>query len=295
MIWLGVLCVALVGALLVLWGRLAQLHRAADEIRTELAARLSTDTNVGLDLSCGDRRMRQLAAELDRQLLILRREHARFARGDQAYKEAITNLSHDLRTPLTSICGYLDLLEQEDKSEAADRYIKLLANRVDALRELTEELFRYTLVLSGDRYEAREPVVLNQALEESLAAFYAAFEAKGITPDIQIPETPVVRTLNRAALSRIFSNILSNALKYSDGDLSVTLDPSGKLTFSNRTGQLNAVRTAQLFDRFFTVQTGEEATGLGLSIAKTLTQQLHGAISADYQQGRLRIVLDFSE
>lgn len=295
MVWLGVLCAGLASAVLVLGGKLVLLRRAAKEIRAELADRLSSDTNVGLDLSCGDRSMRQLAAELDQQLKTLRREHARFASGDRALKEAITNLSHDLRTPLTSICGYLDLLEQEEMTEAAARYLKLLANRVAALKELTEELFRYSLVLSGQRYETREPVVLNQALEESLAAFYAAFQEKGITPDIRIPEARVVRPLNRAALSRIFSNILSNALKYSDGDLSVTLEPNGRLFFSNYAKQLDAVQTAKLFDRFFTVESGQDATGLGLSIARTLTEQLHGTISADYHQGRLRIMLDFSQ
>ena len=295
MVWLGVLCAALGATVLVLASKLVLLRRAAKQIRTELAARLVSDTNVGLDLSCGDQSMRQLAAELDRQLKTLRKEHARFSSGDRALKEAITNLSHDLRTPLTSICGYLDLLEQEEKTEAAARYLKLLASRVAALTELTEELFQYSIVLSGERYETREPVVLNQALEESLAAFYAAFQEKGITPDIRIPEARVVRPLNRAALSRILSNILSNALKYSDGDLSVTLEPTGRLFFSNRAGQLDAVQTAKLFDRFFTVQTGQNATGLGLSIARTLTEQLQGTLSADYLQGRLRIVLDFSE
>lgn len=295
MVWLSVLCAGLASAVLVLGGKLVLLRRAAKEIRAELADRLSSDTNAGLDLSCGDRSMRQLAAELDQQLKALRREHARFASGDRALKEAITNLSHDLRTPLTSICGYLDLLEQEEMTEAAARYLKLLANRVAALKELTEELFRYSLVLSGQRYETREPVVLNQALEESLAAFYAAFQEKGITPDIRIPEARVVRPLNRAALSRILSNILSNALKYSDGDLSVTLEPNGRLFFSNYAKQLDAVQTAKLFDRFFTVESGQDATGLGLSIARTLTEQLHGTISADYHQGRLRIMLDFSQ
>lgn len=295
MVWLGVLCAALGATVLVLGGKVVLLRRAAKQIKTELAARLVSDTNVGLDLSCGDQSMRQLAAELDRQLKTLRKEHAKFSSGDRALKEAITNLSHDLRTPLTSICGYLDLLEQEEKTEAAARYLKLLASRVAALKELTEELFQYSIVLSGERYETREPVVLNQALEESLAAFYAAFQEKGITPDIRIPEARVVRPLNRAALSRILSNILSNALKYSDGDLSVTLEPNGRLFFSNRAGQLDAVQTAKLFDRFFTVQTGQNATGLGLSIARTLTEQLQGTLSADYLQGRLRIVLDFSE
>lgn len=102
--------------------------------------------------------------------------------GDRELKEAVTNISHDLRTPLTAICGYLDLLEREDKSEAATRYLSLIENRVQALKQLTEELFRYSVILSTANDMNLEAVNINGVLEESVAAFYVALTERGITP-----------------------------------------------------------------------------------------------------------------
>ena len=128
-------------------------------------------------------------------------------------------------------------------------------------------------------------------LEQSLAAAYGVLSARGIEPEIQMPEERIVRPLDAAALRRVFDNILSNAAKYSDGDLSIVLAPDGTVTFSNRASALSSVETARLFDRFYTVETARSATGLGLSIAKLLTEQIGGRISADYRDGCLRICL----
>ena len=103
------------------------------------------------------------------------------------------------------------------------------------------------------------------------------------------PEEKIVRKLDAAALRRIFDNILSNAVKYADGDLAVTLLPDGAVTFSNSAQALSRVQAERLFDRFYTVEAARDSTGLGLSIAKLLTEKMGGTISADYADGRLRI------
>ncbi len=273
---IAVLC-AVICILLV---KIALLRRTADEIRLEFAARLGEDTNVGISVTSADRKMRLLAADIDQQLKLLRREHIRYARGDRELKEAITNISHDLRTPLTAICGYMELLQREDTSEPVRRYLDIIANRVDALKLLTEELFRYSVVLSVNRYDDREPVSLNEALEEAVGAFYGTLKEKGIAPVIALPEARIVRSLNKAALSRILGNVLGNAVKYSDGDLGITLSDQGTLTFSNHASLLDEVAVGRLFDRFYTVENGKSGTGLGLSIAKILTEQMGGTIRA---------------
>ena len=206
----------------------------------------------------------------------------------------MTNISHDLRTPLTAINGYLDLLEGEEKSTAAARYLSLIENRTDAMTRLTEELFRYSVILAEEEPLAHEPVVLNDALAESLASFYGALTSRGITPQIKICDARVTRLLDKDALARVLANILNNALKYSDGDLAVQLDEDGTLHFSNHAAALDEVSTAQLFDRFFTVENARHSTGLGLSIAKSLTEQMHGEISAAYSDSLLTITLRFS-
>ena len=173
-----------------------------------------------------------------------RKERHRYQQGDLELKEAVTNISHDLRTPLTAISGYLDLLEREEKSETTQRYLSHIQNRTEVLKNLTEE--------------------------------------------------PVWRQLDAGAVNRIFSNIISNALKYSDGDLSVVMEPDGSITFSNTSQALNTVAVGKLFDRFYTVEASRNSTGLGLSIAKILTERMGGSISANYFDGKLYITITFT-
>jgi len=282
-IFLVIICILLV--------KIALLYKAADEIRSEFAARLTEDTNVGIDITTSDRRMRRLAADIDRQLKLLRKEHIRYAQGDRDLKDAITNISHDLRTPLTAICGYMELLNRENTSEPLRRYLNIITDRIDALKLLTEELFRYSVVVSVNRYDVRETVDLNQAIEESIAGYYGVLKENGITPEISMPEVRVERQLNKAALSRILENVINNAVKYSDGDLRVVLSERGIITFSNHAAQLDEVSVGRLFDRFYTVNNGKNGAGLGLSIARILTEQMGSKISAVYRDGQLCIVI----
>ena len=237
--------------------------------------------------------MRKLASEINIQLRLLRKERHRYQQGDLELKEAVTNISHDLRTPLTAIIGYLDLLEREEKSVTTQRYLSQIQNRTEVLKNLTEELFRYSVVTSlQDLKPERMDVV--RTLEESLLSFYGAMQEKGIRPHIELPEEPVWRQLDAGAVNRIFSNIISNALKYSDGDLSVVMEPDGSITFSNTSQALNTVAVGKLFDRFYTVEASRNSTGLGLSIAKILTERMGGSISASYFDKKLYITITFT-
>lgn len=104
-----------------------------------------------------------------------------------------------------------------------------------------------------------------------------------------MPEQAVARQLDAAALRQVFDNILSNAVKYADGDLAVSLLPDGTATFSNSAPSLSRVQAERLFDRFYTVETARDATGLGLSIARLLVEKMGGGITANYENGRLHI------
>ena len=289
---LGVLCLVLGAAAAALLVKIHLMRRSAEQLRRQLAQRLETDTNTLLSLPSRDRAMRALAEDLNGQLRLLRRQRQRYQQGDQELKDAVTGVSHDLRTPLTAICGYLDLLEREELSPGPRRYTALIRGRTERLRELTEELFRYSLVLSSPELTPA-PVDLGQALEESLAAYYGVLTQGGITPEVHMAEEPVVRELDAGALSRIFANILSNAVKYSAGDLSITLTPTGAVTFSNTAPGMTPVLAQKLFDRFFTVETGRSATGLGLTIARHLTEAMGGTISTCCREGTLEIALFF--
>lgn len=271
------------------------LQKSTREICDAFFDRLTMDTNALIDISSRDQYMRRLAASINDQLRLLRRQRHQYLNGDRELQEAVTNISHDLRTPLTAICGYLDLLEQEEKSENATRYLSYIENRTQALKQLTEELFRYSVIISTDETMAMESVRLNAVLEESIAAFYAALSERGITPVIHMPEKTVTRQLNKAALSRILSNILNNALKYSDGDLEIEMKDTGEMIFTNTASSLDELQVGKLFDRFFTVEAARNSTGLGLAISKTLVEQMNGNIMAKYSDGRLSIAICFDK
>ena len=290
-LWTVILILSMI--ILVLLVKIYLLRRGAEEIAASFADKLNTDSNTLIDLSTRDPQMCRLASEINDQLRLLRKQRHKYVNGDLELKEAVTNISHDLRTPLTTICGYLDLLEQEEKSETVMRYLSQIENRTEALKQLTEELFRYSVILSTQDDMEMEMVCVNDVLEESIAGFYGSLTKKQIIPAICITEKRIERKLNKAALSRIFNNILNNALKYSDDDLEINLLEDGEIIFSNSASSLNEVQIGKLFDRFFTVEAARNSNGLGLSIAKSLVEHMGGTITAQYKEQRLSIIIYF--
>ena len=141
-----ILCVILALVCVFLGVKLFCLQRGIDEVCEEFQEKMEEDTNTLITVSGGDRRVRRLAAQINGQLRLLRKERRTLQNGDLELKEAVTNISHDLRTPLTAICGYLDLLEREEKSKNVNRYLKMIRDRSEALKKLTEELFRYSVI-----------------------------------------------------------------------------------------------------------------------------------------------------
>lgn len=267
------------------------LKLAAREIGEGFEDRLKSDTNLPVFTSSRDKDMSRLAADINRQLELLRTEHKRYIRGDTELKNAITNISHDIRTPLTAVCGYIDMLEKTDNEEDRARYISIMKDRTEFMKQLTDELFRYSIIAAdGDELDT-ETVFVNQVLAESISSFYPALTEKGIQPEIHLTERRIERQLNKAALSRVFSNLLGNAVKYSSGDLIITLSDTGDIVFSNSAPGLSTVETEQLFDRFYTVETAHHSTGLGLSIARTLIERMGCSITAEHSDGRLTITL----
>lgn len=273
--------------------KIIQLKKAAREISAAFADRLQTDTNTQIDISSRDKDMCRLASAINTQLRILRQEHLRYHQGDTELKNAVTNISHDLRTPLTAICGYLDMMEKTEISEQQARYLGIIKERTELMKQLTEELFRYSVIVSDDEKTETETILINQVLEDSIMGYYAVLTEKGIHPDVNITDKQISAELNKEYLSRIFSNLLNNAVKYSDGDLDIILSDTGEITFSNTAKGLSAVDAEQLFDRFYTVEAAHHSTGLGLSIARTLVRRMGGTITAEYADSRLKIKIKF--
>ena len=287
-----IICGAFAVIIIILAIKIRMMQKSMDEICSCLSEHLSSDTNQLITVSSSDKHVRRLASEIARQLAELRRQRRQYINGDRELKEAVTNISHDLRTPLTAICGYLELLESEETTDNTRRYVEQIANRTEALKALTDELFKYSVISSVSDLNY-EKVDVGRVLEDTLISFYGAFEQKNITPNILLPDNTVFRSLDKFALSRIFGNIVSNAVKYSDGDFAVTMSDTGEITFSNTASELSSVDVGKLFDRFYTIDSARKSTGLGLSIAKLLTERMKGSIRAEYIFDKLNIVVSF--
>lgn len=270
------------------------LKKDMNEIYIELKEHLETDTNTLLSCASQDKHIKHIVAELNKQLRLLRCQRHHFMKGSRELHDKMTNISHDLRTPITAICGYLDLLKQEQHSAHAQRYITIIHNRVEMLETLSEELFQYALTHTMDTSLKIKRVLINEQLEECIASFYATLQEHHIVPNIQLSNTKIYRTVDRTALSRVFSNLMHNALKYSEGDLTIHLSDTGEITFANTAFGLNEVDVGKLFHRFYTVETAKNATGIGLSIAHNLIEQMNGTICATYENHTLFVRINFT-
>lgn len=275
--------------ILLLCAKIVLMKKAIREVTDEFSDRVESDTNTLIDVSTGDKDIVRLAETLNSRLRVLRAEHLQYHQGNAELKAAITNISHDLRTPLTAICGYIDMLQNTGDKEKQVHYLAIMKERAGMMKQLTEELFKYSVILSEEEELEVENVFINQLLAESISGFYPALSEKGITPDIRLTEHRIERRVNKAALTRVFSNLLNNAVKYSDGDLSITLGDTGEILFKNHAKGLSTVEVEQLFHRFYTVEAGHHSTGIGLSIAKTLIERMHGSITAAYENEKLTI------
>ncbi len=290
LVFLGIVGVTAV-VNIILAVKLWVLKKSMKQIGGSLSEILGSDTNRLISISSRDKYARQLASQINDQLRTLRKQRHRYTQGDRELKNAVTNISHDLRTPLTAIGGYLELLEREDTSPQVREYLDIISERTRLMKQLTEELFRYSVILSSEKDVELSDVHINRVLAESITGFYAALTARGIEPEVEICEEKIVRRANEELLSRVFSNLISNALKYSTGDLTVRLAPDGTISFENNAPDLTAVEAEQLFDRFYTVETAHNSTGLGLAISRTLVSQMGGTIEAAAAGGRLTITL----
>jgi len=270
------------------------LRNDAGKIESSFGKILSGDTNNLITLTAHDSRMRSLAGSINTELRHLREEKNKYYHGNVELSNAITNISHDLRTPLTAIIGYLDMMGKTDSIEKIKGYLPIITKRAESMKQLTEELFSYSIDYSNaDAEVEREELVLNQVLEDSILGYYSVLSEKGMKLEVDITENKIIRTLNRTYMSRIFSNLLNNAVKYSDGDLKICLKDDGDIIFSNSAASLKGIDAEQLFDRFYTVEAARSSTGLGLSIVKLLVERQGGEILSNLAEGRLTITISF--
>ncbi len=274
--------------------KIIAMRLSLKEMREDYEERAKIHTNTLLTVQSRDRRIRELASTMNVTLTKLRNSYNKYENGDQEIKKAITNISHDLRTPLTAISGYLELAQRQEKTPEMEKYLSIIEGRTEHMKKLTEELFEYSIMTGGEITEELQEVNVNRILEDCIMNYYPSLKARGISPEIDITEEKIVRSLYPSYVERIMNNLVSNALKYSDGDLEIKLSDDGVLKVSNSSEKLSNVDVNKLFDRFFTVETGSRnSTGLGLSIVKLFAERMNLSLDATYENGKIAIEVGF--
>lgn len=272
--------------------KLIILNKTIKEIENKLPFILNNNTNQLITISSNNKNLKKLVNNLNKDLKYLRKLKLEYINGNQNLVNVITNMTHDIRTPLTAIRGYLDLIETNNLNKKQKEYIKYINAKVNDLTILTEELFDYSKISNNSL--DKENVCLNDELENIIASFYDLFKEKGINPSITITNKKIIRYINKLSFNRIIDNIIMNALKYSDEYINIKLDDNRIITFKNKTTILDRISVAKIFDRFFTVENANKSSGIGLSIARKLVELNNGKITAKLRNNELVITIVFN-
>ncbi len=290
-IWFYLFLIAL-GLSAILWIKSIIFKQEVKNIGKSYKNILESDTNNLITVNTNNKELKKLANILNNSLKELRKLELEFKHGNQELKSSITNISHDLRTPLTAIKVYLDLIHN-NLNNSQKEYFKIIDNRVQDLIELTEQLFDFAKSIEIHHEIKKENICINDVLEESLANFYSVFKEYNINPQINICQEKVIKSLNENMLKRIFENIISNAIKYGKNDFIIKMYSNGTIEFTNQTDYLDITTLEKIFDRYYTVKNVKKANGIGLSIAKQLVDLNNGKIEAKYKNDNLTIKLKF--
>lgn len=250
-------------------------------------------TATKVTISYFDRDFEKLAKEINNQIDLTKKANAEKRISENELKQAISYISHDIRTPMTSILGYIQLLEADNITpETRKEYTSTIKNSAGRLKALLEDFFELSIIEQVDYPVKIEKMKLNHVIVEVLVGFYEEFHKKGLEPTIKIPNDDMIIITDSSAVKRVIENLVVNAIKHSNGQISIRLekaDSSVKLTISNSVSHLNELNVQHMFDRFYKAdQTRtEKGTGLGLPIAKSLMEKMNGTLTAELKENQL--------
>lgn len=217
---------------------------------------------------------------------------------ESALKEAITNLSHDIRTPLTSLDGYFQLLLQSPSAEERQRYCTIIQGRIASLTDLLEALFTYARLQDPEAPLERERIDFAAWVCDTVFSFYEDFQARGIQPAVDFCDGHLWIQGNGEALRRTVQNLVKNALEHGDGAIAFSLfqgEGAAGFRCANRVAHPEEVDPDQVFRRFYKADPARTraSTGLGLAIARGLTEAMGGTITAALEGDTFSVTVTF--
>lgn len=293
-IMIGVLSVLI----LILICILISYKRQVKDICRQLRFLQECDSNMLITTEMKKGHIGELAELLNTLLKERKKERADYQKKEQMIADIYTNLSHDIRTPLTSLDGYFQLLEETQEENDRKRYIQIIQERIESLKEMLEELFTYTKLQNGTYELKLEPQNVGQILKETVFSYYDDWAEQEISPQFEITEEPVWIRGNKQALRRTIQNIIRNGLDHGNKEIRIQLSRNEKqmeLVFQNKIEPGEQIDISRVFERFYKADKArsKSSTGLGLSIAKGFVQKMHGEIAAEIKEDWFCIKISF--
>ena len=290
MLWF-VISILLALACAVLIGRQAALEKGLCRNVAQMRAQMRNETTVRLSMACPSAGVEALLVCLNELLELRQAEGVVYRERERAMRQQIANVSHDLRTPLTSILGYLQLLEGESlPPEQRAEYLRVIKGRARTLQTFIAAFYDLSRIEGGELPLERERVDLVRLLSDQLTGAYEQIEQAGLEMEVALAEGLPQVWADSGAAARIVSNLLTNALRHGTGTLSVKLYREGAQvvsSFSNPALDMTAEDAAHVFERFYTadkMRTGQ-STGLGLAIVKALAERMGHTAQARWKDG----------
>ncbi|HLQ71424.1 MAG TPA: HAMP domain-containing sensor histidine kinase, partial [Bacillota bacterium] len=257
------------------------------------------NTNKKIDMMLLDKDMEHLGSEINRLIDLYITENRKRIQFEHEQQQAIADISHDLKTPLTSILGYIQMIESRNTSgDEREEYVSIAKGHAKRLESLLKEFSEIGIIDSADHQLKLERTNIKTVAIDVLMNFYDRFSEKNMEPIIQMPAYDVTIISDESAVTRVIENLLSNAITHSDGNIVISLgekDATARLVIKNDAHTLTEENVDRMFDRFYMADQTRlgNSTGLGLSIAKSLMEKMNARITGRLTDGQLIIVCEW--
>lgn len=296
MMWIWAVSTTILSILLL--GIFSAYRRQVKNTCRHLAFLKEQETNLRLRGELPFAELNELADRVNEVLDTTKQLRQEAIHGEQNLKNAVTNISHDIRTPLTSLDGYFQLLCQAKSEEEREQYLKVIRRRISSLKSMLEELFTYAKLQNESFVLELEQMDMKKCVCDTLFSYYNEFTEQGITPEVELCEERVYIQGNQEAICRIVQNVLKNVLEHGSRDVYIRLKLENNragLICENLVEQPETIDITQVFVRFYKSDPARthSSTGLGLAISKGLAERMNGTMTAEMIEDRFKVSIWF--
>ena len=292
---IGILAGIIILQSIIIW----KYQRQVKDICRQLAFLMKHDSNMLIHREFGLGGIGMLSDRLNDLLELRRKEKRYYQEKETLIADTYTNLSHDIRTPLTSLDGYFQLMEACENVEEQRRYLNIIHERIHSLNEMLEELFMFTKLKNESYRLELTSCCINRILKETVFSYYDDWVRREIQPDIQITEEQLYIDGNKQGLSRIIQNVIKNGLDHGEKKIRIVLKREQNravLRISNQVIASDLIDIEHVFDRFYKADAARSktSTGLGLSIAREFVRRMNGEIGAKIEENEFIVEMSFN-